>query len=169
MPLWWQEANGTTGIVFHDEVIISPDNHDLCHKSKWAHFKLKRNQPTSPAPQKISKKMFRFIHPSMTHNALLTCKAEMDSLPTASGCYAVIRGVNVIYVGASSNIRKRCKRFINKGDVVDRLYFWITRAPYQLESSLIAFLAPKNNCHLKHTKFPKLCSWSGKFREEIED
>jgi len=122
----------------------------------------------SPTPQNISRDMFRRIHPSQKNSANVNDHAEMQSLPTRPGCYAVIHDKQVLYVGASSNLRERCHRFIGKGEIADRLYFWLWRYPYSLEYILISFLVPKDNCHGKYNKFPTICAWNGKFREELD-
>lgn len=168
MPRWWQELHGVNGLVFHDEIILAPDNYEVSPKNKWAHFKMTRQRDLHPSTQKISKEMFRRIHPCQNNSVNVHNRTEMQSLPTRSGCYAVIRERQVLYVGASSNLRTRCYRFLRKGEKTDRLYFWLWRYPYSLEHILISFLAPKNNCHGKYNKFPTICAWTGKFREELE-
>lgn len=168
MPLWWQEQHGVSGLVFHDEIILAPDNYDVSPNSKWAHFKMTWLKSQPPSPQNISREMFRRIHPSQKNSVNVHDRAEMQSLPTRPGCYAVIRDEQVLYVGASSNLRERCYRFISKGERADRLYFWLWRYPYSLEHILISFLAPKNNCHGKYNRFPIICAWNGQFREELD-
>jgi len=168
MPHWWQQQHGVGGLIFHDEIILAPDNYDLNPNSKWAHFKTTQLKLQCPTPQNISQDMFRRIHPSQKNSANVNDHAEMQSLPTRPGYYAVIRDKQVLYVGASSDLRERCHRFIGKGEIADRLYFWIWRYPYFLEYILISFLAPKDNCHGKYTKFPAICAWNGKFREELD-
>ena len=168
MPRWWQERHGVSGLVFHDEIILAPDNYDVSPSSKWTYFKITRRKSERTSPQKISKEMFRRIHPSQKNSINIHDRAAMQSLPTRPGCYALIRAKQVLYVGASGNLRERCYRFINKGESADRLYFWLWSKPYSLEHILISFLAPKNNCHGKYDKFPTICAWNGKFREELE-
>lgn len=157
-----------SGLVFHDEIILAPDNYDVSPNSKWAYFKITRRKPQPPSPQNISREMFRRIHPSQKNSISVHDRAELQSLPTRPGCYALLRDEQVLYVGASGNLRERCYRFMNKGERSDRLYFWPWRYPYSLEHILISFLAPKNNCHGKYDKFPAICAWKGKFREELE-
>jgi hypothetical protein len=168
MPRWWQEQHGVCGIIFHDEIILIPDNYGSNPNSKWAHFKTTKVKSQFPTPQNISRDMFRRIHPSQKNSASVNDRAEMQSLPTRPGCYAVIRDKQVLYVGASSVLRERCHRFICTGEKADRLYFWVWRYPYSLEYILISFLAPKDNCHGKYNKFPAICAWNGKFREELD-
>lgn len=169
MPGWWQQAHEGSTIIFYDEIILAPENYDVSPNSKWGCFTIGRKKSPEPAPQHFSKEMFRRIHPSQKNSVSVHSRFEMQSLPTRAGCYAVIRHKQVLYVGASSNLRKRCHRFINKGEPADRLYFWIWRYPYYLEYTLISFLAPKNNCHGQHTKFPPICAWNGTFREELSN
>lgn len=71
--------------------------------------------------------MFRRIQPSQKNSANVNDHDEIQSLPTRPGCYAVIRDKQVLYVGASSDLRERCYRFIGKGKRADRRYFWIWR------------------------------------------
>ena len=168
MPRWWQVQLGFAGLVFHDVIILSPPGYSFNPGSKWAHFKFRRRDK-APSPQKISNTMFRRLHPSRKRSVNINCRAEMRSLPERPGCYAVIRDKQVLYVGASSNLRERCSRLTGKGDASDRLYFWLWRFPFSLEYHLISFLAPRENCQGKFNRFPTICAWSGIFREELDN
>jgi hypothetical protein len=167
MPCWWQQAHEGSTIIFYDEIILAPENYDVSPNSKWGCFTIGRKKSPEPAPQHLSKEMFRRIHPSKKNSVSVHSRAEMQSLPTRAGCYAVIRDKQVLYVGASNNLRKRCHRYSKKGEPIDRLYFWIWRYPFSLEPNLIQFLKPKDNSHGKYAQFPPICAWKGKFREEF--
>lgn len=118
-----------------------------------------------------SKKTLIKLHPSS--NGMKVIRKNLKKVPEHAGCYALILGKDVLYVGQSINLRKRVARFgdmgLLEGNEEVRLHLWFDRDPVGLEGLLIKFLRPKRNIHGKSEKFPKLCGWSvnGAFREYI--
>ena len=111
--------------------------------------------------------MFRRIHQSQKNSANLNDHNEMQSLPTRPGCYAVMRDKQVLYVAPRVILENDAVDSLAKGDSKPALLLDLPLFVF-FEYILISFLAPKDNCHGKYNKFPTICAWNCKFREELD-